>query len=56
MRRVQAGLRPLADLAAVADQDRVGMAVEQRLQRREHLHRMQAAGNVDVAVPQAGGR
>ncbi len=42
MRRGKARLRPLAELSAVGNEDGVGMRVEQRLQRPQRLHRVQA--------------
>ena len=42
----QHALAPLGELAAVADQHRVGIALDIGAQRAEHLRRMQAAGRL----------
>ena len=44
MGRAEARLCPLPDLPAVRDEDRVGMGIEQRLQRTQRLHRVHAPG------------
>ncbi len=43
MRRLQAGLRPLPEFAAVRDQHRLRMTVQDRLQGTAHLDRVQRA-------------